>query len=103
MARAPGSPQVNHGRRMLVGRRDEVARLLALLDDLTRSNAHVLLGDAGIGKSALLNELSMEAGRRGMGVTWVTASPAERNLPYAVLHQVVQPLMTGRDRLAPRQ
>src|SRR6476469_1029623 len=88
---------------MLVGRRGEVAQLLAVLDDPRQSNAHVLLGDAGIGKSALLDELSMEARRRGMSVASVTASPAERNLPYAVLHQVVQPLMTERDRLAARQ
>ena len=68
---------------MLVGRRDEVARLLSMLDDLKRSNVQVLLGDAGIGKSALLDELRMEVAVKYLRDTELTVDDIAYSLGFS--------------------
>jgi DNA-binding NarL/FixJ family response regulator len=60
MSRRGSAPQ-------LVGRKAELGRLLALLDEAAagRPAVGLLGGDAGIGKTRLLSELGAEAARRG--------------------------------------
>jgi DNA-binding CsgD family transcriptional regulator len=83
----------------LRGRRDERAVLDGLLDDARadRSGVLVLRGDAGIGKTALL-ELAIESASdftmlRAVGVE------SEMELPFAALHQLCAPVDEFVDRL----
>ncbi|MEY9928865.1 DNA-binding CsgD family transcriptional regulator [Catenulispora sp. GP43] len=83
----------------LLGRRAECARLDALLK-ATREGASgvlVLSGEAGIGKTALLDH----AVRSAVGVRVLRASgvESEMDLPYAALHRLCLPLLDGVDHL----
>ncbi len=83
----------------LVGRRPERAALDDLLAGLRagRSAALVLHGDAGIGKTALLDDLRRRAG--DCAVASVAAAPSERDLAFAALDQLCRPLLDGVERL----
>jgi DNA-binding NarL/FixJ family response regulator len=83
----------------LRGRDDECASLRGLLDAIGRgeSRSLVLRGEAGIGKTALLEYLIREAARttvvRAVGVE------SEMELAFAGLHQLCAPLLDRLDRL----
>lgn len=82
----------------LIGRESELARLRGVVDPPpAQSRTLVLLGDAGIGKTVLLNEASRQASSAGVRVLPVTARESEEELAFAVLHQLLRPLL---DRLA---
>ncbi|MFF8770780.1 ATP-binding protein [Kitasatospora sp. NPDC015120] len=88
---------------MLLGRGAECARLDALLRAMRdgRSDALVVLGEAGVGKTALLDHaLRTGADARILRVAGVES---EVELPYAALHQLCLPLLDGVDRLPPPQ
>jgi DNA-binding CsgD family transcriptional regulator len=84
---------------MLYGRERERSRIGELLDGArkSRSAALVISGEAGVGKSALLEDACQQASDmrvlRGSGVE------SEANLPFATLHQVVRPVLGLLDRL----
>jgi DNA-binding NarL/FixJ family response regulator len=84
---------------MLVGRRPEMAAIDQLLGDARqgRSAALVLRGEAGVGKSALLDYATQEAKEfhllRGVGVE------GEADLAYAALHQILRPVFDRIPRL----
>ena len=84
---------------MLAGRRSECARLDQLLGDARRGQSSVLVlhGEAGIGKSALLEYMAERAADcrvlRTVGVEW------EMELPFAALHQLCGGLLEGSARL----
>ncbi|MBO1413243.1 AAA family ATPase [Streptomyces sp. FH025] len=83
----------------LFGRRTECARLDALLKAMRdgRSDVLVVLGEAGVGKTALLDHaLRTGADARILRVAGVES---EVDLPYAALHQLCLPLLDGVDRL----
>ena len=94
-----GPPPLRHARAVLAGRGTECARLDELLGDarLGQSSVLVLRGEAGIGKSALLEYAAerAEGSRvlRAVGVEW------EMELPFAGLHQLCAGLLDGRERL----
>jgi hypothetical protein len=78
----------------IVGRADQISALGLLLDHAIegRGSALVLRGEAGIGKSVLL-EHTVQAGReRGMRVLTVTGVQAEVQIPYAGLDHLLRPL-----------
>ncbi|SFC76277.1 regulatory protein, luxR family [Nocardioides terrae] len=79
----------------LVGRRDERASLDDLLVDLHsgRSAACVIRGEAGIGKSVLLDYVVAQ-GRRAT-VSRAQGIEADIELAYASLHQLCAPFMSG--------
>ena len=83
----------------LVGRGAECARLDQLLADARTgtSAALVMRGDPGLGKSALLNYLAANAA--GCRVEWAAGVESEMELPFAALHQLCAPFLTGLDRL----
>ncbi len=94
-----GPPPLRHARAVLAGRATECARLDQLLADarMGQSSVLVLHGEAGIGKSALL-EYAAECAEgcrviRAIGVEW------EMELPFAGLHQLCAGLLDGRERL----
>ncbi|XVV16168.1 ATP-binding protein [Actinoplanes sp. CA-131856] len=85
----------------LVGRSAEIRRLTGLLTGDFR--ALVVEGEAGVGKTALLDDL----GRRARGAGWSVARyqcvEAEQNFPYSALDQILRPLVGYVDALADHQ
>ncbi|MEE6261558.1 ATP-binding protein [Plantactinospora sonchi] len=69
----------------LVGRDDELARMVGLLDESSQPRILTLDGEPGIGKSRLLAELVKTAGARGRTVLSGRATEFERSLPYGVV------------------
>ena len=71
----------------MVGRDDELGRLLALLDDAEagRSVAALVSGDAGVGKSRLVSEVSQLAAGRGFTVLSGQCAELGDSVPYLPL------------------
>ena len=87
----------------LVGRAAEVAAIELLLDGATsQGGVLVVRGDAGIGKSALLDKARDMAGGHGLRVLAATGVESEANLSYAGLHQLLRPLLDGVPQLPVR-
>ncbi len=84
---------------MLRGRRAECAELERLLEAMHSglSGVVVLRGDAGIGKTALLEYAAERA--EGCRVVRAVGIESEMELPFAGLHQLCAPLLTGLERL----
>lgn len=82
---------------MLSGRTRERRVLADLLEGAraSRGGALRLVGEAGIGKTALLEDLVASAG--DLLVVSVSGIEAERELPFAAVHQLLSPFL---DRLA---
>ena len=80
-------------------RRDECAVLDELLDGARdgRSGVLVVRGEAGIGKSALL-EYAVESAS-GLGVARAAGVESEMELAFAALHQLCAPMLDRLDRL----
>ncbi|MFH8349871.1 AAA family ATPase [Streptomyces sp. NPDC018045] len=89
---------------MLVGREQEqreLARIAAALGE-GRSGSLVLRGAAGIGKSALLQQMTHEV-TPDVTVFSAVGVESEAELPFAALHQLLLPLLTSMDQLPPPQ
>ena len=78
---------------MLHGRRAECDALDRLLADArrARSGALVVRGEAGVGKSALLDHAAGRA--EGMVVLRASGVESEAELPFAALHQLLRPAL----------
>ena len=88
------------GRRVaLLARGDECAILDALIGDIRQgqSRSLVLRGEAGIGKSALLERLVESAS--DLTVVRAAGVESEMELPYASLHQLCATMLDRLDRL----
>ncbi|WP_308123779.1 helix-turn-helix transcriptional regulator [Modestobacter marinus] len=83
----------------LLGRRSECERLSGVVADAKagRSQVLVLRGEAGIGKSALLDHLLERA--TGCRVAYAAGSEWEMELPFAGLHQLCMPYLDLLDEL----
>jgi DNA-binding CsgD family transcriptional regulator len=87
----------------LLGRASELDALRSVLD-LARnglSGALVVKGEAGIGKTALLDALLAEAG--GVRAARVAGIQSEADLSYAALHLLLVPFLGGLATLPPPQ
>ena len=85
---------------VLVGRDAEVAQLEQVLAEAAEHGGAVLVtGAAGIGKTSLLDTAATRARARGYGVLAVTGVESEADLPYAGLHQLLQPVLASAGRL----
>jgi DNA-binding CsgD family transcriptional regulator len=84
---------------MLVDRRSECRRIDELLADVRNgiSQSLVISGEAGIGKSALLEYLVAKAS--GCRVVRVAGVQAEAELAFAGLHQLCSPLLDRLDHI----
>ena len=88
----------------LIGRDAELARLRHMVDSASVSaSVLVLLGEPGVGKSALLASVVSHAERTRMKVLRVAGSESEANLAFAALHQLLRPVLHRAAGLAPRQ
>src|SRR5580698_1751228 len=83
----------------LLGRRTECAVLDELVSSVRagRSRALVLRGDAGVGKSALLEYLVQRAS--GCGIARAAGVESEMELAYAGLQQLCAPFLDRLERL----
>ncbi len=89
---------------MLRGRAPECARLDALLRQVKsgRSETLVLRGEAGVGKTALLEYVAEQA--LGWRVARTSGVESEMELAYAAVHHLCAPMLGQIDRLpAPQQ
>lgn len=93
-ARRPGAPAA-----ALIGRHRECAQLAELVSTVRggHSQALVLEGDAGVGKSALLGFLQTSAAESL--VVEVAGVESEMELAYAGLHQFCSPLLAALERI----
>jgi DNA-binding CsgD family transcriptional regulator/tetratricopeptide (TPR) repeat protein len=77
----------------LIGRDLEIGRLRALTDPESDAGpVLVVLGDAGVGKSALLANLAGHTRQDGFRVLAISGREPEANLEFAGLHQLIWPL-----------
>ncbi|MEV8639060.1 AAA family ATPase [Streptosporangium sp. NPDC051023] len=83
----------------IVGREREQGRLAGLLNLCGGPGAMVVLGAAGVGKSALLRAVRDEAVRSGRRVLYAAGDRSESDLPFAGLHQVLHPVLDAANDL----
>ncbi|MFI9643772.1 AAA family ATPase [Micromonospora sp. NPDC051925] len=83
----------------LIGRSAETELLDALLRGRERIPALLVSGDIGVGKTALLRAMDEQARLAGRRVVWITGAPAEADLSYSGLHQLLYSLRSDLDRL----
>ncbi|GAA3598058.1 LuxR family transcriptional regulator [Nonomuraea rosea] len=84
----------------LLGRDRDLARLGGFVDRAgAQGGAFVLLGEAGVGKSVLLEAAAARARAAGHRVLCAAGSQFEAELSFAGLHQVLQPLFAGLPQL----
>ncbi|GAA3206995.1 LuxR family transcriptional regulator [Actinocorallia longicatena] len=76
--------------------RDSLAGLLAGVRE-GQGRAIVVTGDAGVGKTALLDDMAARA--TAFQVLRVSGVQSEMELPFAGLHQLCAPLLDGLERL----
>src|SRR3954451_16688662 len=92
------------GGRTLLGRDEELGGLCDRLDSIdVRGCAIGLVGEAGVGKSALQAAVVGEARARGFTVLTARGSESETHLPFASLHQVLRPILSRSVHLPARQ
>jgi len=96
-------PSSGRPRSVLRGRRSECDVLARLLDAVPtgRSSVLVLRGEAGCGKSALLDFMLERAA--GFRVARVVGIESEMELAYAGLHQLCGPMLDRVEKLPPPQ
>jgi len=87
----------------LVGRSAETGRIDAVLNRLGRGgDALLIVGDPGIGKSALLHRARLRADAAGIRSLVTVGVESEAELAYAGLHQLLQPILGIREMLPDR-
>ncbi|KWV33972.1 helix-turn-helix transcriptional regulator [Micromonospora rifamycinica] len=96
-------PAPSRSRAGLIGRTAETELIDALLRGRERIPALLVNGEIGVGKTALLRATDEQAHRAGRRVVWVTGAPAEADLPYSGLHQLLYSLRADLDRLPAHQ
>jgi hypothetical protein len=84
---------------VLVGRTAELEQIERLLGDARagQGGALVLRGEAGIGKTALLEQAASRA--EGISILRALGVEAEAELPYSALHEVLRPILHLVDEL----
>jgi DNA-binding CsgD family transcriptional regulator len=96
----PASTRSDSGVAELLGRDDELAQLYDLIDGIgRRGGALVVRGEAGIGKSTLLEAAAARARDRNVTVVSATGVPSEARFAFAGLHQLLLPFLEACDRL----
>jgi DNA-binding SARP family transcriptional activator/tetratricopeptide (TPR) repeat protein len=81
--------------RPFVGRAEEYLRLYEAWEGLKQGKAihSVVLGDSGVGKTTLVERLTIALGLEGAAVARVQAYDLERNIPFATLGSLILGLL----------
>src|SRR6202051_2780213 len=88
----------------IIGRAAGLARLRGLVDPVPQASQVLLvIGEAGMGKSALLADTAERARAAGMRVLPVTGRESESKLAFAGLHQLLRPVLSSPAGLPGRQ
>jgi len=88
----------------LIGRDPEISALISMVDLASAgSRVLVVLGDAGMGKSALLAGTARHARSAGFRVLPVGGREPEANLAFAGLHQLLRPVASSAADLSGQQ
>jgi hypothetical protein len=86
----------------LLGRDRELAALSSIIEAGHERGAVLLMvGEPGIGKSALLAAARAAARAAGYTVLGATGVESEMHLPFGGVHQILAPLMAGLEMLSP--
>ncbi|MEV5571759.1 AAA family ATPase [Spirillospora sp. NPDC052269] len=99
----PRRDQAAPGPDVLVGREGEATRLRRFVRRilLGEGDALLLAGDAGVGKTSLLNHAAALAGDAGIRRLRATGTQYEADISFAALHQLLHPCLDGLPRLKP--
>ena len=88
----------------IIGRDGGLARLRGLVDPVPQASQVLLvIGEAGMGKTALLSGTAGRARSAGLRVLSVTGRESESNLAFAGLHQLLRPVLPSVASLPARQ
>ncbi len=88
----------------LIGRSAELAALDRHFDTALASGAALMLtGEAGVGKSALLDAAAVRTAAAGFQVLRISGCPFQRGVGFSALNQLLQPLAEGIPALPARQ
>ena len=97
---SPGvSPATSRARAPLIGRAREIEQLLTLIED-EEGGLAVVSGEAGIGKTRLLEELTERAAEVGRLTLVGRAAEYERELPFGLVIDAVDPFLESLDSQA---
>jgi DNA-binding CsgD family transcriptional regulator len=84
----------------LLGRDRELSALAGLIDQIgEHGGSMVVLGEPGVGKSALLRTAAGHGRAAGLQVLETTGVECEAQLPFAGLHQLLRPVLGLADQL----
>src|SRR5262249_54305850 len=88
------------GRNVFVGRAAELGQLTAGLDALSsrRGSLALVTGDAGVGKTALVEKVAMIAHQRGIEVLWGHCWESGDTPPYWAWVQILRRHLRARSR-----
>ena len=86
----------------IIGREAALARLRGLVDPRT-GQVLLVIGEAGMGKTVLLDDAAELAQASGMRVLSVTGRESESRLAFAGLHQLLRPVLSSVVGLPGRQ
>ena len=86
----------------VVGRGAEIDVLQSFIERAgLGGEALVLVGDAGVGKTALLDVAARRAGSLGVSVVRAAGAEFEADISFSALHQSLLPLLNGIEELRP--
>ena len=95
----PASPVETEG---VIGRGAEIGVLQSFIERAGRcGEALVLVGDAGVGKTALLDVAARRAISLGVSVVRAAGAEFEAEICFSALHQLLLPLLSGIEELRP--
>ena len=84
----------------LFGRERELRVIEERLESISAGGSALLVrGEAGVGKTALLEAAKLKAASREVSLLTATGVPSETNLPFAGLYELLRPIVDRADRL----
>ena len=87
----------------LIGRDEQLREIGQAFDSISvRGQALTIIGDPGVGKTALLGAAAADARGRGLTVLSVRGTEAKAHLRFAALHELLGPILDRAGELPPK-